>query len=147
MKQINGHPDYYITETGEVWSHKRKKPKQLKPQAQSTGYYQVRLDGKQTLLHRLVAEHYFDNWDADLEVDHLDRDKSNNNLYNLRLVTSSENKFNQEAKGYFFHKKAQKWCASITVEGQTHHLGYYFHEHEARAAYLKAKEHYHRYKV
>lgn len=68
----------------------------LKPrQNETTGYLQVNLcrDGKQRTfrIHRLVAEAWLDNPMGKPEVNHLDEDKTNNDVYNLEWSTAKEN--------------------------------------------------------
>lgn len=86
--------------------------------------------------HRLVwALHYGDPGQA--LVDHIDRDTTNNNIDNLRLVDKSGNSQNASCKGYWFNKG--KWMAYIKLHGARHYLGRYETEDAARAAYLQAK--------
>lgn len=54
-------------------------------------YYYVHVGGKDRLLHRVVAETFIPNPLNLPEVDHIDGDKSNNCVSNLRWVTRSEN--------------------------------------------------------
>ena len=54
------------------------------------GYYNVSIKGRRYKLHRIV--YYFHHGVMpDEEIDHIDRDKSNNRIENLRVVTRSEN--------------------------------------------------------
>ena len=57
----------------------------------SSGYMQVKYKGKSYKVHRLVAETWLDNPEKKPQVDHIDNNKSNNTLANLRWVTRSEN--------------------------------------------------------
>ena len=57
---------------------------------------------KGELIHRLVALHFVDNPNNYTEVDHLDRDKENNNAENLRWCTRSDNNSN---KNHYKHSK------------------------------------------
>ena len=107
---------------------------------------------KQTFIrkHRLVFYTYNHDFDIfrkstiDNMIDHIDCDKSNNSIENLRVVTNQENQFNQKrAKGYYFNKKAKKWLTSIRLNGRSKHLGLFESEEEAKDAYLKAKEIFH----
>ena len=43
------------------------------------------------LVHRLMAEAWFKNWDPKYEVNHKDKDRSNNNIENLELVDNQNN--------------------------------------------------------
>ena len=77
-------------------------------------------------------------------IDHIDGNKSNNKIDNLRDVTHQENHWNRtNAKGYYWNKSANKFNAQICVNKKVTFLGYYTTEQEARNAYLKAKEIYH----
>jgi hypothetical protein len=77
-------------------------------------------------------------------IDHIDGNPSNNKIDNLRDVTHQQNQWNHtKAKGYYWNKTANKFCASIKIDRIKKHLGYYSTEQEARNAYLKAKETYH----
>ena len=50
------------------------------------------------LVHRLVAETFLEDFNKELDVDHIDRNRTNNHVSNLRCVTRSENNFNRELK-------------------------------------------------
>jgi len=105
----------------------------------NTGYRQIKINRKDYQAHRLI--YIFHNGEiADgLYIDHIDQDKLNNNIENLRLVTNQENQFNTEAKGYTFDKASNKFMAQIKLNGKNINLGRFDSEKEARAAYLEAK--------
>lgn len=90
---IEGYPDYFITSCGRVWSFKSNKFLKLKKQ--KTGYCYVDLynENGQTrfYIHRLVAEAYISNPSNFDTVDHIDFNKENNNVNNLRWMSRSEN--------------------------------------------------------
>ena len=60
----------------------------------SEGYRKVKYCGKAYPVHRLVAETFLDKPEGKCEIDHIDRNRENNNRDNLRYVTSSENQRN-----------------------------------------------------
>jgi len=99
--------------------------------------------------HRLVFYAYNPDFDifrrsrTENFIDHVDKDKSNNSIENLRIVTNQQNTFNTKAKGYTWHKQRKKWMSRIKINGKNKHLGLFESEEEAREAYLKAKEIYH----
>ena len=98
FKQIKNFPDYEITDTGIVVSTKFNKRKQLKPGLDRHGYLKVELwvkgKAKSINIHRLVAIHFIPNPEGLSDVDHIDQNKLNNNLNNLRWVTRSDNQRN-----------------------------------------------------
>jgi hypothetical protein len=147
LKDIKGYETLYAaSDCGKVFSYKR--GIYLKPGANGRGYLQVMLskDGevKNKKIHRLVAETFLEADDEKNEVDHIDGDRTNNNLSNLRWVTSSENHQNvKTAKGYYWNKQFNRWQAYIRVNYKHIHLGLHYTEEQAREAYLNAKKIYH----
>ena len=93
------------------------------------------------LVHRVVAELFIPNPEGLPEVDHIDRDRSNNRVENLRWVSHQQNAQNQLGRGC--EKRGSRWRASIRVGGKNTRLGTFDTEEEAHAAYLAAKRVYH----
>jgi len=94
--------------------------------------------------HRLVYYAHHQDWDifdgsSNNVVDHYNRDRSDNRLENLHIVTSQQNAFNTNAKGYSWYKTRNKWEAYIKINGRNIKLGYFEKEEDARNAYLKEK--------
>ena len=151
MKDIIGYEGLYaVDEDGNVWSknyNRTGKLGKLKATTNRHGYCRVNLykdkKGKEHRIHRLVAEAYLSDYSAELNVDHIDRDKLNNNLSNLRMVTTQQNAFNTKAKGCSWHKGKNKWRAYIRKDGKLNFLGYFVKEEDAHQAYLDAKKIYH----
>lgn len=87
--------DYLVSNLGKVKSLKYKNPKILKPRKNSSGYYAVVLcknSIKKTLyVHRLVENAFIPNPENKPEVNHLNGDKSNNQVTNLDWVTHKQN--------------------------------------------------------
>jgi len=93
---INNFNDYLIYQDGRVYS--KRTNKYLKSSL-SEGYLRVSLCHKQKkykkYIHRLIAEHYIPNNNNYPQVDHIDRNRINNNIENLRWVdlkTQNQNK-------------------------------------------------------
>ena len=91
--EIVDYPNYLIYEDGRVQNKKTKR--YLKPRLQNYGYYRCSLckngKPKSFLIHRLVANHYIPNPDNKPQTDHIDGNKINNNIINLRWVSHIEN--------------------------------------------------------
>jgi hypothetical protein len=139
-KNINGF-DYAINEMGQVRNNRTGRI--LKAGMNKHGYLLVNLckdgKGKTHCIHRLLGV-YFLSCPSDMQVDHIDGNKLNNNLSNLRIVNNQQNAFNRtKAKGYTWNKRLRKWQAQIAVNGKNICLGFYDTEAEARAAYLAEK--------
>lgn len=99
MREITNYEGLYsVEEDGRVWSHRSKK--YLKATQLKNGYFMVSLskEGKvvNKYIHRLVAEAYIPNPDNLPEVDHIDRNRQNNNVDNLRWVSRSGNMRNRK---------------------------------------------------
>lgn len=103
---------------------------------------QAQIDGRAHYVHRLVWLYHYGVWPAK-QVDHINGDKLDNRIENLREVTNAENTQNVDRAGVSHDKRNNKWRARIMVDGRSISLGYHATRAEARCAYLRAKEIYH----
>lgn len=112
------------------------------------GYLVVRLthDAEHKLypVHRIAfAMHH---GDTELLVDHINGNRTDNRIANLRAVTHGGNLANMHAvkrqglQGAFWDQSRGKWLAQIKRNYRSVHLGRFDTEQEAHAAYLIAKE-------
>ena len=113
-----------------------------------TGYKSIKINGINKRLHRFIYYAHNQGWNISDSsknnyIDHIDGDKANNDIRNLRVVTSQQNSFNTRAKGISWNKFAKKWAAQIWLNRKRIHLGYFDTDYEARNAYLEAKKKYH----
>ena len=92
-KKIDGYENYYVFENGKIYNTARKS--YLKPVPNASGYSYVTLcknkKKNNKYVHRLVAEHYLDNPDKKPQVNHKNKNRSDNRKENLEWVTESEN--------------------------------------------------------
>lgn len=107
-------------------------------------YAKACVDGSSVLLHRLVMAA-----PCNIEVDHKDRDGLNNTKANLRLCSSTQNKYNTKVrcdnktgyKGVYYNKRDNKYYAMIKPpENRRWYLGGYDSPEEAARAYNVAAE-------
>jgi hypothetical protein len=125
---------YQVSNFGRVKSKKRSKHIIMKPKLNRDGYLYVNLtkDKKQKTIaiHKLVTNAFLGEMPDGLCRDHIDRDKQNNNLSNLRYVTYSQNNRNKDISGQSteyvgvtYHKNKRKWQSQITHKGKYIYLG------------------------
>lgn len=96
-RKIKNHEKYTITDDGTIYSYKYNRKTQLKTYFDKNGYENIKVsDGGiyyHWLIHRLVAEAFIDNPNNYEEVDHIDGNRKNNHISNLRWCNR---KFNLE---------------------------------------------------
>ena len=107
----------------------------------SKGYRQVSLRSVLYLEHRLIwVWHHGVDLPPDAEIDHINRDRADNRIENLRLANSSLNKVNTTravAKtGYIgVQVNGRGWQARIGSESRTHVIGQFDTREAAAKAY------------
>jgi hypothetical protein len=130
---------------GQLWWKERGRGRRMNRPVGSvctTGYRRVGTG--RFLEHAIIYIYHYGKIPKGLEIDHIDGDKLNNKIINLRSVTKKENHMNRKtAKGYCFHKKNRKWLAMLRVDGELMNLGSFSTTVKARQAYLNAKAKYH----
>jgi hypothetical protein len=102
-------PDYAVDESGNVYSKKSGEWVKLKPITHPRGYQHIHIHHGKAItcrIHRLVMEAFrgFSN----LEVNHIDGNKGNNNLSNLEYCTPKENVRHAFTTGLSKGKKGTK---------------------------------------
>ena len=92
-----------------------------------------------SLVHRVVANAFLDRVEGKDVIDHIDRNKHNNKVSNLRWTTQRENLWNKEYKGCSKRPNRRKWDSSIRDNsGKRIYLGSFETEEEASGAYQLA---------
>ena len=133
-KPIIDYENYEVNELGEV----RRDGKILKAHPDKNRYLYTTLfkDNKRKnfKIHRLIALYFIDNPDNLLYVDHINGNKKDNRIENLRWCTKQQNEWNKECKGYYIMPSG-KYYARIKHNGKSIHLGCFDNPEEARQAY------------
>ena len=114
----------------------------------SNGYSYVSFDGKHHLAHRLAWFVVHDEL-PEHDIDHINGDRTDNRIANLRLATRGQNMQNERTArrsnissgllGVRWSKAANKWAAGIKLNGKKKHLGLFNDKYEAHAVYLEEK--------
>ena len=111
------------------------------------GYTRTSLLGKAYVNSRLVWAYVHGRW-PDGNIDHIDGNKSNNRIENLRDVSQQINCENRQGAninnqagylGVSWSAQKQRWKATISLNRVYRHLGFFKLPAEAHQAYLKAK--------
>ena len=149
--QIEGYENYSISNHGSIKNNKTNKILKQKNHIQGYKLIDLHKNGirKTFKIHRLVGNAFLENPENKPFIDHIDENKANNNVKNLRWATRKENGYNQGKridnssgfKGVSFIKNANKYQASIKINGKNKHLGLFLTPEEASETYeSKAKE-------
>ena len=128
----------YEPETGKFERIKGKKERPI-----AKGYRCSVVDGITYTTHRLIWRFVTGEDPLELEVDHRDRNKSNNVWSNLRKGTHKQNLENRGAKGFSWNKRLGKWQAYIKHNGEKFHLGTFDCAMCAHLAYMDKKKELH----
>lgn len=121
------------------------------------GYRQVKVGKASYLVHRVIWAMVYGVW-PEKAIDHIDGNRSNNAVSNLRLATASQNMQNLSVKGTKAasglmgathipgtKRRREKWESRIRVGGVQKYLGRFDTPQEAHAAYMSAKAQHHSY--
>jgi len=109
------------------------------------GYWKIGIDSQHFYAHRLAWFYVHGSWPAEY-IDHVDGNKLDNSISNLREATNSQNGANRgvpsqskiRLKGVFRVLRSNRFGAQIMVRGNHHHLGCFDTMDEAHAAYFAA---------
>ena len=114
----------------------------------SDGYCQVWFNGTMIRYHNII-------WvlstgkdiPQGLEIDHINGNKLDNRIENLRVVSHRKNGQNMKVHrdgqlvGCYYHKRVKRYVSKIQINSKLIHVGYYETEQEAHEAYKIACKH------
>lgn len=115
------------------------------------GYKTIRINGRSYKAHRLAWLHVYGFWPSG-DVDHINGNRSDNRLQNLRDVTRKVNLENQSRAannrstgilGVYYDRHSKRFYSRISMHNRSIYLGTFATAAEAQAAYLAAKRRMH----
>lgn len=146
----------YDPETGEfrwkVWRTKWNPAGSRAGTVAHNGYVAISVGGQKCFGHRVAWALATGQDPGEKHVDHINGDRADNRLCNLRLATASQNMWNSAGwsgrrssghKGVRLVASTGRWKARIMAHRKERHLGYYDTAEEAHAAYIAAAKELH----
>lgn len=112
----------------------------------TNGYVAIRVAGQTAQAHRLAWLVVYGTWPAD-DIDHVDGNRANNSIANLRPASRAENmqnvrKLDSNRSGFTgvsWSARNKKWRAQIKHENKVRHIGLFRDPQQAHQAYLLEK--------
>lgn len=114
------------------------------------GYWIIVIDRQIYKAHRLAWLYVYGEWPKN-QIDHVNGNRSDNRLENLRAATQAQNqqnvgltrRNNSGYKGVHWKSSHKKWCAQIRRDGHRVNLGHFDTAELAAAAYEQASKQMH----
>lgn len=114
---------------------------------ENTGYRRVRVGDRICLVHRLVWEEANGPIPEGMVIDHINQDKLDNSLDNLRCITPKQNQYNAKlysnnssgTRGLYWRAERNTWKVEFRYDGKIERYGSY---KDKELAELVAKEAY-----
>ena len=137
----------YCPETGVFrWKERKQGRRSVAGGKDPGGYIHICINYESYPAHRLAWLYAQGVW-PEHQIDHINRNPSDNRIENLREATDAENSQNRSigrnnTSGYVgvtWNRQAEKWQAQIVVKGKYKNLGLYDTPEAAYEAYLAAK--------
>lgn len=141
----------YDPETGQFTNRITRNPRALVGQRAGdptgTGYWRVQINKSRYQAHRLVWLWAYGQF-PDRQIDHINGDRSDNRLANLRLATNKENHENVKlradsatgVRGVHLHTRGNRYIAQVCHNGVGKHIGSFRSLEDAQAAVRKARD-------
>lgn len=126
------------------------KPGDLIENKKLFGRRQIKINGKQYLIHRIIYMIHYGFMPN--QIDHIDGNPNNNKIENLREATALQNAQNAKLrkdncsgiKGVAWVKRDQKWRVQLSINGKIKSFGNYFDLKVAKFVAETMRNHYHK---
>ena len=124
----------------------------------SERYVKVKIDSKNYYLHRLIWIYHYGQIKEKYQIDHIDRNKRNNRIQNLRSIKPKYNVYNRTigfnkvssgatgATGIYWSKSKRRYIVGITKNKKKYYLGSFTRKADAIKARKSAERDYHNLK-
>ena len=119
----------------------------------NNGYVRIVIDNKQYYAHRLAWFYIYGEWNdfPNAVIDHIDGNKENNKILNLRKISHQENILNQKLrknntsgiKGVSWHPRDKTWVVRLMINGVAKYLGSFKDIELAELVAIEARKKYH----
>lgn len=111
-----------------------------------SGYWQIRVKGRNRYGHRLAWLYVYGCLPEE-QIDHINGNRLDNRISNLRKASQGENNQNRVSQvgsssrflGVSWNRHLNKWHAYISKNRKRKHLGFFDNEEDAGLAYIRAK--------
>jgi hypothetical protein len=116
---------------------------------EKTGYYRTCFKNKRILNHRIIFLMFYGYMPP--LIDHIDGNKLNNKIENLREATKSQNSINKKTrcdsltgiKGVILYKRNNKYAVKVSVNKKPKHFGYFDDIEMAELVAIEVRDKYH----
>jgi hypothetical protein len=103
------------------------------------GYLYVKVNGKNEAVHRIVLFMHGVEIPKGMQVDHINQDKQDNRIENLRVTTPTQNCMNQRMPTHntsghmnvLWRSDRQKWMVKFVINGKVKKFGHYSNKRDA----------------
>lgn len=114
----------------------------------SNGYRKITIKGRTFYAHRLIWTYHYGTIPPTRLLDHVNQDRCDNRIENLRLVDDTQNGANKRKQrnntsgftGVWYHKQRNKWTADVWSYRKKHYLGLFSTAEEANQAAIKKRK-------
>ena len=145
FETLNNHPDYLILNEYPFTIKKRSNNYIINEWFDTKGYVTIKLNQRSYKKHRIIAEQFIPNDDPinKTQVDHINHDKSDYHLQNLRWISNQDNcknKSKHRSIDYIFINELNEETSFEITSFKDREFHNYFYDFQENAFYFKTSE-------